>query len=103
MEGRVHPKTLKEMKKGTQLEDGFAKPDRVRIIRYEGDDTRLEIVFHEGRKHIVKRFLAKFGHRVKQLHRTQIGPIKLGKLPPGKIREMTTAELNQLKHAVGLK
>jgi 23S rRNA pseudouridine2605 synthase len=103
VEGRVHPKTLKEMKKGTQLEDGFAKPDRVRIIRYEGDDTRLEIVFHEGRKHIVKRFLAKFGHRVKQLHRTQIGPIKLGKLPPGKIREMTTAELNQLKHAVGLK
>jgi len=103
VEGMVHPKTLKEMKKGTQLEDGFAKPDRVRIIRYEGDDTRLEIVFHEGRKHIVKRFLAKFGHRVKQLHRTQIGPIKLGKLPPGKIREMTTAELNQLKHAVGLK
>ena len=103
VEGRVHPKTLKEMKKGTQLEDGFAKPDRVRIIRYEGDDTRLEIVFHEGRKHIVKRFLAKFGHRVKQLHRTQIGPIKLGKLPPGKMREMTTAELNQLKHAAGLK
>jgi 23S rRNA pseudouridine2605 synthase len=103
VEGRVHPKTLKEMKKGTQLEDGFAKPDSVRIIRYEGDDTRLEIVFHEGRKHIVKRFLAKFGHRVKQLHRTQIGPIKLGKLPPGKMREMSTAELNQLKHAVGLK
>ena len=56
VEGRVHPITLKEMKKGTQLEDGFAKPDRVRIIRYEGDDTRLEIVFHEGRKHIVRGF-----------------------------------------------
>lgn len=103
VEGRVHPKTLKEMKKGTELEDGFAKPDGVRIVRYEGDDTRLEIVFHEGRKHIVKRFLAKFGHRVKQLHRTQIGPIKLGKLPPGKIKEMNIVELNRLKHAVGLK
>ncbi|RTZ58838.1 MAG: pseudouridine synthase [Gammaproteobacteria bacterium] len=103
VEGRVHPKTLKEMKKGTELEDGFAKPDDIRIVRYEGDDTRLEIVFHEGRKHIVKRFLAKFGHRVKQLHRTQIGPVKLGKLPPGKIREMSIVELNQLKHAVGLK
>jgi len=103
VEGKVTPKTLKEMKKGTQLEDGFAKPDDVRIIRYEGDSTRLEITFHEGRKHIVKRFLAKFGHKVKELHRTQIGPIKLGKLPPGKIRELTKAELNQLFHAVGLK
>ncbi len=103
VEGRVHPKTLKAMKKGTELEDGFAKPDNVRIIRYEGDNTRLEITFHEGRKHIVKRFLAKFGHKVKELHRTQIGPIKLGKLPPGKIREMTKAEVNMLKHAVGLK
>jgi len=103
VEGRVHPKTLKEMRKGTELEDGFAKPDDIRIVRYEGDDTRLEIVFHEGRKHIVKRFLARFGHRVKQLHRTQIGPVKLGKLPPGKIREMSIGELNQLKHAVGLK
>ena len=103
VEGRVHPKTLREMKKGAILEDGYAKPDDVRIIRYEGDNTRLEITFHEGRKHIVKRFLAHFGHRVKELHRTQIGPIRLGKLPPGKIREMTKAEVNQLKHAVGLK
>jgi 23S rRNA pseudouridine2605 synthase len=103
VEGRVHPKTLREMKKGTELEDGFAKPDDVRIVRYEGDNTRLEITFHEGRKHIVKRYLAKFGHRVKELHRTQIGPVKLGKLPPGKIREMTKSELNQLLKAVGLR
>ncbi len=103
VEGKVHPKTLREMKKGTTLEDGFAKPDDVRIVRYEGENTRLEITFHEGRKHIVKRFLAKFGHRVKELHRTRIGPITLGKLSPGKMRELTPAELSRLFHAVGLK
>jgi len=27
----------------------------------------------------------------------------LGKLPPGKIKEMNIVELNRLKHAVGLK
>jgi len=102
VEGRVHPKTLKEMKKGTELEDGFAKPDAVRLVRYEGNDTLLEITFHEGRKHIVKRYLAKFGHRVKRLHRTRVGPIELGKLSPGKMREMTRAELNRLRAAVGL-
>jgi 23S rRNA pseudouridine2605 synthase len=103
VEGKVTPRTLKEMKKGAILEDGYAKPDDIRIIRYEGDNTRLEITFHEGRKHIVKRFLGHFGHKVKELHRTQIGPIKLGKLPPGKMRDMTPQELNQLFHAVGLK
>jgi 23S rRNA pseudouridine2605 synthase len=103
VEGKVDVKTLKKMKKGAILEDGFAKPDDIRIIRYEGDSTLLEIVFHEGRKHIVKRFLAHFGHKVKRLHRTQIGPIKLGKLSFGKYREMTPIELNQLFHAVGLK
>jgi len=103
VEGRVSPKTLKAMKKGRVLEDGFAKPDAVRIVRYEGKDTLLEVVFHEGRKHIVKRYLASFGHRVKKLKRTQIGPIKLGKLSPGKWRELSKGELAQLFKAVGLK
>ncbi len=98
--GKVSQKTLKEMQKGTDLEDGFAKPDSVRIVRYEGENTLLEITFHEGRKHIVKRFLAKFGHKVIKLKRTAIGPIKLGKLPPGKWREMSREEISKLKKAI---
>ncbi|NPA32357.1 MAG: rRNA pseudouridine synthase [Aquificae bacterium] len=103
VEGRVSPKTLKLMKRGTELEDGFAKPDDVRVVRYEGKDTLLEITFHEGRKHIVKRYLASFGHRVKRLKRVALGPIKLGKLSPGKWRELNRGELAQLFKAVGLK
>ncbi|NPB07136.1 MAG: rRNA pseudouridine synthase [Aquificae bacterium] len=102
VEGKVDQKTLKAMRKGAQLEDGFAKPDAVRLVRYEGKDTLLEVVFHEGRKHIVKRYLAHFGHRVKRLKRTQIGPVKLGKLAPGKWRDLNKGELAQLFKAVGL-
>lgn len=101
--GKVHPNTLKRMLEGAQLEDGFAKPDSVRIIRYEEDNTLLEIVFHEGRKHIVKRFLAHFGHKVLRLKRVAIGPIKLGKLPPGKWRYLNKEEVAKLKKALGLK
>ncbi len=103
VKGKVTPKTLKDMEKGTELEDGFAKPDGVRIVRYEGDNTLLEIVFHEGRKHIVKRFLGSFGHKVLKLKRTAIGPIKLGKLPVGKWRDLTPSELKSLFRAVDLK
>ena len=103
VEGKVSVNTLKKMKKGIELEDGFAKPDDVRIVRYEGKNTLLEITFHEGRKHIVKRFLANFGHKVKRLKRIAIGPIKLGKLSPGKWRDMNKGELALLFKAVGLK
>jgi 23S rRNA pseudouridine2605 synthase len=88
------------MKKGAVLEDGFAKPLGVRLIRYEGENSLLEIVFTEGRKHIVKRFIAHFGHKVLRLKRTAIGPIKLGKLSPGKWRELSKEEVHMLKKAV---
>ncbi|HIP43270.1 MAG TPA: rRNA pseudouridine synthase [Aquifex aeolicus] len=103
VEGKVSVNTLKRIRKGAELEDGFAKPDNVRIVRYEGDKTLIEITFHEGRKHLVKRYLAFFGHKVKKLKRIAIGPIKLGKLSPGKWRDLNQGELTQLFKAVGLK
>ncbi len=103
VKGRVSKNTLRKMRGGKELEDGFAEPDEVRIVRYEGDDTLLEIVFHEGRKHLVKRYLAAFGHRVIKLKRIAVGPLRLGKLPPGKWRDLTQRELRELFKAVGLK
>ncbi len=100
VEGKVSADTLTNMKKGANLEDGFAKPLGVKVIRYEEGRTLLEIVFHEGRKHIVKRYLSHFGHRVLRLKRTAIGPIKLGKLPLGKWRYLEPDELGLLKKAL---
>ena len=38
----------------------------------------VEIVLHEGRKHIVRRMLAEVGHPVQRLVRTAVGPVQLG-------------------------
>ncbi len=103
VKGKVSKNCLRRMKRGAELEDGLAKPDSVRVIRYEGDNTLVEITFHEGRKHIVKRFLAYFGHPVIKLRRVAIGPIHLGKLPVGKWRELSQREIRRLFSAVGLK
>ncbi len=103
VEGKVSQDTLRRMKRGTELEDGYARPDNVRVVRYEGRSTLLEITFHEGRKHLVKRFLGNFGHKVKRLKRIAIGPIRLGKLSPGKWRDLNKGELALLFKAVGLK
>jgi len=103
VKGKVSKNTLRRMRVGTELEEGFAKPDDLRIVRYEGENTLLEIVFHEGRKHLVKRFLASFGHPVLRLRRTALGPLRLGKLPPGKWRDLSERELRLLFSSVGLK
>jgi len=103
VKGRVLRNTVRRMLEGAELEDGFTRPDRVRIVEYKGGNTLLEVVFHEGRKHIVKRFLARFGHPVLQLKRIAVGPVKLGKLGPGRWRDLTPSELRRLFSAVGLK
>jgi 23S rRNA pseudouridine2605 synthase len=103
VKGKVAKSKLRKLRRGCELEDGFAKPDEVRILGYSGSDTLLEIVFHEGRKHIVKRYMAKMGHRVLKLRRVAIGPLELGNLSPGKWRELTPGELKKLRKAVGLK
>lgn len=102
VKGKVEQATLKRMLEGAQLLDGFAKPQDVKFLRYEGENTWLQITFTIGRKHIVKRYCAHFGHKVLRLIRIAIGPIRLGKLSPGKWRDLTLQEVTELKKAVGM-
>ncbi len=102
--GTVSRRKLERIKAGARIEDGFAKPDSAEIVKtYREGNSLLRIVFHEGRKHIVKRYLAHFGHKVLKLKRVAIGPIELGNLPPGKWRDLTKSELGKLFRAVGLR
>jgi pseudouridine synthase len=87
---------------GIELEDGVAAADKFRVVDRAGSRALVEITLHEGRKHIVRRMLAEAGHPVSRLVRTQLGPVRLGSLPPGRTRELTTAEIGELYAAVGL-
>ena len=100
--GAVKKDTLENMVAGTRLEDGSAVPDSVRIIKHENENSVLEITFHEGRKHLVKRFLLNFGHPVLRLKRIAEGPIKLGKLPMGRWRYIKDRELIALRKSMGM-
>ncbi len=59
-------------------------------------------MIHEGRNRIVRRLLAEVGHPVLRLSRTAIGPILLGDLRSGRVRELSTTELGTLLDLVGL-
>ncbi|MGI8880666.1 MAG: pseudouridine synthase [Jatrophihabitans sp.] len=90
------------LRKGIQLEDGIAKADDFRVYSSAGGRAMVEIVLHEGRKHIVRRMLEEVGHPVRQLARTALGPVQLGNLRPGSVRHLSRGELAALYKAVDL-
>jgi 23S rRNA pseudouridine2605 synthase len=92
----------RRLKAGVDLEDGMARVDEFRLVSSFGNRVMLELVLHEGRKHIVRRLLDEVGHPVQRLVRTAIGPVLLGSQRAGKLRPLTRPELAGLFAAVGL-
>jgi 23S rRNA pseudouridine2605 synthase len=90
------------LRRGVELEDGPARVDRYRLVGATGGRAMVEIVLHEGRKHVVRRLLAEVGHPVHRLVRTRIGPVTLGTLAPGRLRHLTRHEVGALYSAAGL-
>ena len=102
VEGVVRPKLRAAVLGGVLLEDGPVSVDEFRLLSTSKSRSIVELVIHEGRNHIVRRLLAGVGHPVLRLSRTAIGPIRLGPLKPGAVRELTAAELGTLLDAVGM-
>lgn len=100
--GPVSPFLGKKLAKGVTLDDGPVTVDEFRIIDEYENRSLVEIVLHEGRKHIVRRLLDHVGHPVHRLVRTKIGTVALGNLKPGTVRNLNRGELGALYKAVGL-
>lgn len=81
---------------GVELADGPAKLDSFRVIDTFGRSAYVEVVLHEGRKHIVRRMFDAVGHPVTRLIRVAIGTVRLGNLRPGHTRVLTNAEIAAL-------
>jgi 23S rRNA pseudouridine2605 synthase len=92
----------KQLREGIDLDDGPAKVDAFRLVDSHANRVLVEIVLHEGRKHIVRRLLSAVGHPVQQLVRTSVGPVHLGDQRAGKMRALTPQELGALYALVGL-
>ncbi|MFB6952520.1 pseudouridine synthase [Streptomyces niveus] len=92
----------KRLKDGIQLEDGYARADHFRVVENTGKNYLVEVVLHEGRKHIVRRMLSEAGFPVERLVRTAFGPIPLGDQKSGWLRRLTNTEVGMLMKEVGL-
>jgi 23S rRNA pseudouridine2605 synthase len=92
----------KRLRRGIELEDGLVRADGFRLVDRSGRIALVEVVVHEGRKHVVRRMLAEAGHPVRRLVRTELGPIRLGTLKPGRLRRLTYDEVGRLYTVAGL-
>jgi 23S rRNA pseudouridine2605 synthase/16S rRNA pseudouridine516 synthase len=95
--GSVKPGAFKQMRDGVELEDGPIAVDRVSVVGEPSKgNTLLEITLHSGRNRIVRRLCDAVGHPVLELHRKRFGPLALGSLAVGAMRDLTKVEVGQI-------
>ena len=100
--GSVPRDLHKRLRAGVELDDGPVKVDSFRVVDTHAGQSVVEVVLHEGRKHIVRRLLAHVGLPVSRLTRTAVGPIQLQRMRSGSIRKLSKEELGTLQELVGL-
>ncbi len=98
--GKVDTEKLSQMKKGIYIAEGHVAVEGAKIIRHRAKATDLEILLREGKNREIRRILARLGHKVMTLQRVALGPLRLGDLPRGAYRPVTSDELLRLRDEV---
>jgi 23S rRNA pseudouridine2605 synthase len=102
VEGTPSPRHVGRVRSGVELDDGPARAASARIVAASGGRGALRIVMTEGRKREVRRLLAAVGLPVTRLVRLRVGPVTLGQMPPGGIRELSAEEVATLAKVTGM-
>ncbi len=99
--GPVRREVMRRLTEGVELDDGLARPKRVKVVEEHRGKALLEVVMTEGRKREVRRMLAAVGMPVERLARVSFGGVELGDLRQGKWRFLDRPEIARLHAAVG--
>jgi 23S rRNA pseudouridine2605 synthase len=102
VKGKFLEKDATQIAAGIKLEDGAKGHARVRVLRQNETTSTIRLVLTEGRKREVKQLCKSVGHPVLSLTRLEFGGITCRGIESGKWRELTKAEVKNLKGLVGL-
>ncbi|HVR73681.1 MAG TPA: pseudouridine synthase [Planctomycetota bacterium] len=90
--GRPSRAALRRFETGIDLDGKPTLPARLKVLESDEGSTLVEVTITDGRNRQVRRMWDALGHPVLDLHRTRIGPISLGDLPPGRTRVISEFE-----------
>ncbi|MGH8250869.1 MAG: pseudouridine synthase [Steroidobacteraceae bacterium] len=115
VQGELSAATLGRLGKGMFLADissprGGARRAQMRQVRVlkhmrdrrRGDLSLVSVILHEGQNREIRRLFARVGIKVRTLERVALGTLRLGRLPPGGFRHLSSSEVLALKRAVNL-
>ncbi len=96
--GEVSGAALDRLRGGMRLAEGdVAAPCEVTAGRGRGNDTVLTFTLHQGLNRQIRRMCRDTGLTILRLRRVAEGPLALGDLPAGAVRELSPSELRALK------
>jgi 23S rRNA pseudouridine2605 synthase len=84
---------------GMMLDGQRARMEKVLPIRM----TRVRVVLRQGINRQIRRMFYELGYEVKKLVRVRVGHLRLGDLPRGHWRPLTSSELKSLQPAAPIK
>ncbi|MYC75469.1 rRNA pseudouridine synthase [Candidatus Poribacteria bacterium] len=89
---------VQQLRQGIMIPSGTTAPAKVKRLKSSKDGTtaKFEVVIHEGKKRQVRLMFKAVGHPVIRLKRVRIGNLRLGKLPSGRYRFLTSEEISKL-------
>jgi 23S rRNA pseudouridine2605 synthase len=98
--GRPTGEIIAAVKGRVVVEGRPVQPLAVRVRPGVEGRSIVDVTLAEGRKHIVRRWAEELGLKVERLARLSYGPIRLGELPVGKWRALTSAEEKSIYRAI---
>lgn len=94
----VNKEMLKSISKGVKLKKGKSKPCNT----YSAAKHAFGIIVSESQSRLIRTIVAMFGYRILALHCDRIMHIKLGKMKPGRWRNLNSQEMHLLEERFGL-
>ncbi len=85
---------------GVYIDGRKTAPAEVRVLSKAEGRVVMEVVIREGRNRQVRKMCESVGLEVARLKRTAIGPLRLGMLKPGEVRQLSKEELRAIRAAV---
>lgn len=92
---------LQRLREGILLVDGPTLPAQVDQVDASPAGVRYRMILREGRNQEVRRMVAAVGGQLRDLVRTQIGSLRLGRLRAGQARLLRPEEIRALEASSG--
>jgi 23S rRNA pseudouridine2605 synthase len=99
--GPVSAEAPRCLVRGVDLEDGPAAADEARWIGSPATTNPcLELTIGEGRNREIRRMIGALGLKIRTLERVSFGPLELGELAQGRVRDLSPQEVERLRSLV---